>query len=158
MKRTWVAAMAIGLIGALGTAPAHAENIGQEGCTPGYWKNHTGNWFEAGPHSLIPTNTLLNSTRVRFVTSPELAGATLHEALSFRGGSSLLDAERILLRAAAAAWLNAAHEGLGYPYRRFVAGGIVEMVNTAIASGDRAAMLAVKDRLEAANELGCPLG
>lgn len=156
MKRTAVAAIAAALMVGVG-APAHATNIGDEGCTPGYWKNHTENWYEAGPWSGIPTDTELGSDRVGFVTSPELASATLLEALRWGGGPSLLDAERILLRQAAAAWLNAAHEGLGYPYRRAGVDGIRAMVNNAIASGDRATMLATKDRLAAANELGCPL-
>jgi hypothetical protein len=155
MKRTWIAAAAIGLIGTLGAVPAHAENIGNEGCTPGYWKNHTDNWFENGPSSAIATSTLLNSDQVGFVT--HFPSASLLDALNFKGGSTLLQAEQILLRAAAAAWLNAAHEGLGYPLRRFTDGGIVDMVNAAIASGDRATMLGVASYLDGLNNSYCPL-
>jgi hypothetical protein len=46
MKVSRVAAAAAGavLASVLVGAPAHAENIGNERCTPGYWKNHTSNW------------------------------------------------------------------------------------------------------------------
>lgn len=158
MKRTWIAAVVIGLVGsATGAVTAHAENIGEEGCTPGYWKNHTDNWFE-DEGVAIPTTWLLSSPKVGFVTTSALAGDTLLDALGYKGGSGAAGAERILMRAAASAWLNAAHEGLGYPYRRY--GGvypIVPTVNAAIASGDRATMLEVAATLDAANNLGCPL-
>jgi hypothetical protein len=40
-------------------ASAGATNIGSEGCTPGYWKNHTENWEEYTP------STKLNTRRSR---------------------------------------------------------------------------------------------
>jgi len=64
----------------------------------------------------------------------------------------------LLLHHAVAAYLNAAHEGLGYPYRRFgEPGDLRDAINSALASGDRATMLELKDKLDAANNLGCPL-
>jgi hypothetical protein len=149
MKRTLIAAAVIGLVGTLGAAPAQAENIGNEGCTPGYWKNHTDNWQEANASQTL--------TGKGFVTVLVPGSTTLLAALNFGGGPGLLGAEQILMRAAVTAWLNAAHEGLGYPLRRFVDGGILDMVNGAIASRDRATMLAVASYLDDLNNLGCPL-
>lgn len=156
MRKTWVSLAALGLVGALGTtAPAQAYNIGDDGCTPGYWKNHTSNWFEE-PGVAIPVGKTLRGAG--YVTTDALRGDTLLEALSYKGGSGAAGAERILLRAAAAAYLNAAHEGLGYPLRRNAdPGNFVAVVNDAIASGDRATMLEVAAWLDEANNLGCPL-
>lgn len=160
MNKKLTTALVAGLILPLAsmTSGAQATNIGNEGCTPGYWKNHTDNWFEA-PGDPISTNmTLAETGLVPF--DHEFADTTLLEALNFRPRG---DAEMILLRTAAAAWLNAAHEGLGYPYRRaFDSSGSVETnltraVRNAIVSGDRRAQLSLKDVLDAANNLGCPL-
>ncbi len=53
MKRLIAAAVAtlMTLTVAVAMAPAaNAVNIGStEGCTPGYWKNHTDSWQEAKP-------------------------------------------------------------------------------------------------------------
>lgn len=149
----------LGLLAGLfvATSPARADNIGNEGCTPGYWKNHQNNWYETATMK-IPTGTLLNSKYVGFKTSPTFKEDSLLDALKYNGGNTLLGAERNLLRAAAAAWLNAAHEGVGYPYRRNQAPyNIVKTVNDAIASNSRAKMLQVAGELDAANNLGCPL-
>ncbi|MGH3357634.1 MAG: hypothetical protein ACRDO7_02445 [Nocardioidaceae bacterium] len=134
-------------------APAAAEQIGHEGCTPGYWKNHTDNWEETRPGVLL--SNIYN-------VSAALTGVTLEEALGLPGGPGVDGAERNLARAATAAWLNAAHEGLGYPWRRFANGldgrpPLVQFVNDALASGDRATMLAAAERLDTDNNLGCPL-
>lgn len=143
------AALAAGLLTA---APAAATNIGQEGCTPGYWKNHTDNWEEAKPETRLDRRFTLPESLA------EYRSATFHEALSFKGGAGEAGAARILLRASVAAYLNAAHEGLGYPYRRFTEPySIVATVDAALASGDRHRMLAVAAELDAANNLGCPL-
>ncbi len=48
--------IAAALAGSLAVAtPASATNIGQEGCTPGYWKNHTENWEEYSPSTSLGT-------------------------------------------------------------------------------------------------------
>ncbi|WP_067441271.1 hypothetical protein [Nocardioides jensenii] len=158
MKRTWVLGLAMAMVGIVFAAtPAQATRIGDEGCTPGYWKNHTDSWSE-GPGQPIATSTPLNGGRVGFHTTAALMGDTLLDALNYKGGAGAEGAERNLLRHAAAAWLNAASEDLGYPYRRWDdPGNIVPSVNAAIASGDRAQMEAVQMMLADANELGCPL-
>ncbi len=139
----------------LSVAPAaQAVGTGQEGCTPGYWKNHTDSWQEAAPGDLL--SSIYSSARAN------VAGKTLLAALNGGGGSGADGAALILARAATAAWLNAANDDLGYPWRRFGPGedgrpNLVNYVNAAFASGNRAAMLAAAARLDADNNLGCPL-
>jgi hypothetical protein len=130
-------------------------NIGHEGCTPGYWKNHTDNWEEANPGDLF-------SDRFSDGTSGVLVGLTLEQALAGTGGPGVSGAEMILARAATAAFLNAAHEGVGFPWRRFSTGldgrpPLVATVVAALESGSRTDMLALATRLDADNNLGCPL-
>ncbi len=143
--------MAVGFV----VAPAaNAVPIGHEGCTPGYWKTHTDNWEETSPSALV--KDLYTEARAN------VADRTLLEALAGGGGPGADGAASILARAAVAAWLNAAHDGVGYPWRRDSGGldgrpALVPTVNAAFASGDRATMLALASRLDADNNLGCPL-
>jgi hypothetical protein len=150
-----ITALTVGLLGVASTSPASAVRIGEEGCTPGYWKNHTDNWQEAKPSTLF-------SKRFSEGTTGTLEGVTFLQALKGGGGPGVAGAERILARAATAAYLNAAHEGVGYPWRRNAEGldgrpPLVETVNDALASGDRSTMLALASRLDDDNNLGCPL-
>lgn len=154
MRKTFAvlgAALALSL--GAGVAPAVATNIGHEGCTPGYWKNHKNNWEEASPTKLVSSV---------FNVSSALSTTTFAQALSLQGGKGIAGAERTLIRAAVAAYLNAAHEGVGYPWRRYAEGldgrpPLVQAVNDALASGDRQTMLALAAQLDADNNLGCPL-
>ncbi|MFN7150926.1 MAG: hypothetical protein ACK4V6_15785 [Microthrixaceae bacterium] len=134
---------------------AGATNIGNEGCTPGYWKNHTESWEEFTPSS--PLNVYASN----FTFPDELAKyrtVTFLEALNFGGGRGVEGGAQILLRAATAAYLNAAHEGLGYPYRRYQEPfNIQAQVNAALASLDRGTMIELAGVLDQANNLGCPL-
>ena len=137
------------------TTASQAVGTGQEGCTPGYWKTHTDSWQEAAPGDLF--SSLYTSARAN------VANKTLLEALDGGGGPGADGAALILARAATAAWLNAAHDGVGYPWRRVGPGedgrpGLVSTVNAAFASGDRATMLALAAWLDADNNLAeCPL-
>jgi hypothetical protein len=135
-------------------ADAGATNIGTEGCTPGYWKNHTdpGDWEEYTPTTKVGTLFTFPAALSGF------ADQTMLQALAGGGGPGGTGATTILLRAAAAAFLNAAHEGVGYPYRRFVDPfNIQAQVNAALASQNRATILALATVLDGANNLGCPL-
>jgi hypothetical protein len=76
---------------------------------------------------------------------------TFMDALRYQGGSGVAGAQRILLRAAVAAWLNAAHDGLGYPLTR---AEFITEVKDALASGDRQRMLALTAELDRLNNLG----
>jgi hypothetical protein len=150
--RAFIVAAAVAASVVPAALPASADNIGNEGCTPGYWKNHTEAWQDYTPGRLL---------KFPFDFPPELAAygeMSMLQALSFKGGSDLDGAARILLRAAVAAYLNAAHEGVGYPFRRFMDPGNLEsQINAALASLDRDTMLALAAELDEANNLGCPL-
>jgi hypothetical protein len=118
---------------------------GGEGCTPGYWKQDQ--HFDSWP---VPTTTTLADAG--FTNTGLPAGTTLLAALSFQGGPTVQDAKNILLRQAAAAYLNS----LSIAYA-FTTAEVVDMVNDALATGDRDTILDVKDVLDAANNGGCPL-
>lgn len=101
------------LISSLTPTPVFANyeppNGNGDGCTPGFWKNHT-----SEPPWEIPTSTTLDSI-FNFASTPpppevkSLGSKTFLEALSFMGGSTLKEKAQIMLRAAAAAYLNALH-------------------------------------------------
>ncbi len=123
---------------------------GNEGCTPGYWKNHPGAWPPTG----YATGQRVDSVFAGSSGYPDLAAATLMEALSFAGGPGVEGAAEILLRAGVAALLNAAHPGVAYP--RTVA-QVVTAVDAALLSANRDTMLVLAAALDADNNLGCPL-
>ena len=122
---------------------------GNEGCTPGYWKNHLGAW---APTGYSPSQTLESVFDVP--DSWDLDDKTLEEALSFKGGSSVKQAAKILLRAAVAALLNSAHPGVDYVYST---SEVITWVNAALATQNRATILALATQLDEANNQGCPL-
>lgn len=145
-----------GLVAALLVSAPSAQAVisGHEGCTPGYWKNHTDNWQEASPGDAV--SSLYVDAR------SNVAGLTLLEALQGGGGPGADGAAVILARASVAAWLNAAHEGVGYPWRRDRVGEdgrppLVATVNAAFRTGDRDTMLDLARRLDRDNNLGCTL-
>ena len=145
--------LTLGLIGIAG--PASATGVGNQGCTPGYWKNHTSNWQEVPPSRLF-------SAPFSPGTSGVLQGLTLEQTLAGGGGPGVAGAEVILARAATAAFLNAAHDGVLYPWRRSAEGldgrpPLLATVNAALASGDRQTMIDLASRLDTDNNLGCPL-
>jgi hypothetical protein len=120
-----------------------------QGCTPGYWKNHTGSWPATG---YATGEVVLNvfSAAIRF---PELGYSSLLQALSFQGGSSDQGAAEILLRAGVAALLNAAHPNVTYPRTE---ASVLADVNLAL-TGSRDQMLTLAAALDADNNRGCPL-
>jgi len=130
-----------------GPTPSPSPTPGNQGCTPGFWKNHTSAWQCFSPGATVSS--------VFTGVDPSLASSTLLQALSFQGGSTLAGAEEILLRAAVAALLNACPgSGVNYP---LTDAQIVTLVNDAIASGDRATILGVASALDGFNNLGCPI-
>lgn len=144
--------MSLTIVGVASTAQANV--VGMQGCTPGYWKNHTSAWQEANPGQLVKNKY---SDATDFV-----ANWTLLQALQGGGGPGVNGGAQILARAAVAAWLNAADDNLGYPWRRAAPGlggrpPLVETVNAAFASGDRDTMIMLAAQLDADNNLGCPL-
>jgi hypothetical protein len=117
-----------------------------QGCSHGYWKNHISAWpegFDSG--DMISGSFNIGS----------LDDMTLLQAMQFKGpGDSLDDAKRILLQQAVASLLNAADDDVNFPMTEQE---VIDAVNAALASDDRDAILALKDELDAKNNLGCPL-
>ena len=123
---------------------------GGQGCTPGYWKNHTGSW---PPTGYSPSQTV-QSAFSQAAGFPSLGNASLLDGLSFQGGSTLQGGAEILLRASIAALLNAAHSNVSYPR---TPAGVISDVNSALASGNRDTMITLASQLDRDNNLGCPL-
>ena len=122
-----------------------------EGKTPGYWKNHFNepkNAWEATGFSPTDTVGSVFSAAWRY----DLEEDSLLEALKYKGGKGPEGAARILLRAAVAAVLNAAHPEVDYPY---LVARIQFRVNSALISGSREGMLDWKDVFHDFNNLGC---
>lgn len=121
---------------------------GNEGCTPGYWKNHTEAW---GPSGYNPNQTASSV----FANIPgDLGSKTLLQSLDGGGGPSVTGAAKILLRAAVAALLNAAHPDVDYPR---TAASIIADVNAALGSNNRDTILALATALDNDNNRGCPI-
>ncbi|HSG40309.1 MAG TPA: hypothetical protein VLE27_11775 [Thermoanaerobaculia bacterium] len=132
-----------------GTAPPPIAT-GTQGCTPGYWKNHTDSWAAAGQAPGAKVQSVFSQAS----GYSSLGSASLLDALSFKGGSSLDGAAGNLLRASVAALLDASHPGVAYPR---TPGSVVADVDAALASRDRDTILGLASRLDADNNLGCPL-
>jgi hypothetical protein len=120
--------------------------LGEQGCSHGFWKNRgvrIGAWGAAG----FTTGTSLADAGF----GPSDYGSTsMLDALKFDGGSGVLGAQRILLRNAVAALLNASSPDVDYP---LTAAQVVAQVNAALATGDRDAMLALEGTLDDYNNL-----
>lgn len=171
-----LAAAAVMAFGVVLAAPATANEGGTtEGCTPGFWKNHT-DWksYDDGANDTADDN-FPDTTLSHMLRSPDgngtdytfpavygdLGSVTMLAALSQGGGSTLRGAANNLMRHAVAAYLNS-DAGLAYPFRRYTVGEdgsppLVQQIQTALNSQKRGQILALKDKLAAANELGCPL-
>ncbi|QZY27619.1 hypothetical protein [Nocardioides coralli] len=135
--------------------PAQTARKRVVGCTHAYWKHHRDAWQQIAPqHSF---GAVFDGAGGR------VARLTMLEALRARGGRGVEGAERTLARAAAAAWLNAAHDDVDYPWSHTGFGeggrpGLVNAVNVAFTNGDRATMLALAGWLDHdSNRTECPL-
>ncbi|MES1242390.1 MAG: hypothetical protein ABUT39_12285 [Acidobacteriota bacterium] len=128
----------------------YGKVTGDEGCTPGYWKNHTDSWPPTG----FTTGQKVQSVFSKVSLYPALANATLLQALGFQGGSDLSGAAEILLRAATAGLLNTSHPWVDYPGST---SGLISDVNAALASLNRDTIIALAAAIDKNNNLGCPL-
>jgi hypothetical protein len=120
------------------------------GCSHGYWKNHLSSWAQT-PYS---PGDLVSDVWASTAAYPSIAGSTLGSALDFSGGPGVEDAIRNMLKQAVGSLLNAAHPDVSSPY---TVAEIVNMVDVAIATGDRRTILSLAGDLDQANNLGCPL-
>ena len=134
--------------------PAAAQTVGTtEGCTPGYWKNHTEDWQEYSPTQTV-------ASVFSAAADTPYGTLTLLAALNLQGGSGVSGAQQILLRAAVAALLNSAYDPLAFPWQREGSQyrpSLIETVNSALESGTRSTMLSLANWLDQDNRLGCPL-
>ncbi|WIO73175.1 Ig-like domain-containing protein [Porticoccaceae bacterium LTM1] len=127
---------------------------GEMGCTPGFWKNSLGSWADTDP-LVQPTDPITAwFTLPNGVINNNLGGDTLLDALNYGGGDNLLGAAEILLRAAVASLLNATHVDVDFPWSYMQ---VINEVNAALATKDRATILALASDLDADNNLGCEL-
>ena len=104
---------------------------GDEGCSPGYWKNHLDSWVATG----YSPDDDFDGTFGVYLFDPNI---TLGEAIRKGGGGV-----KKLARHGTAALLSAAHPAVGYPLS-------VADVIAAVQAGDA-------ETLADANELGCPI-
>lgn len=104
---------------------------GEEGCTPGYWRNHFEDW---PPTGYSPDDDFDTVFGVDYF-DPDI---TLGQAIKLGGGGV-----KKLARHGTAALLSAAHPDVAYPYT-------VAEVIAFVQSGD-------VDLLDVANNLGCPI-
>ncbi|MBI2918338.1 MAG: hypothetical protein HYY01_10125 [Chloroflexi bacterium] len=118
-----------------------------QGCTPGYWKNHTSVWVGYWPSQTV--------TSVFVPAAPYVSPVdTLLDALGYKGGKTAQGAAQSLLRSGVAALLNASNPAVNYPR---TTGQILSDVNSALSSGDRNTMMSLASTLDLDNNLGCPL-
>jgi hypothetical protein len=121
-----------------------------EGCTIGYWKNHTDRWCNT-----YTPNTLYNNVFVN--APPVLVNKTLLQVLNLGGGGIFN-----LGRQSVAAILNACYDGVGsetfeYSPPYMTVASIIAAVNQAFISGGSAPGL-LGSQLDTLNNVGCPLG
>lgn len=118
------------------------------GCSPGYFKNHLG--------ALVGAGLSLNSTLGHIFPSlmgTALGNTLISDALGWGGGPTLLDAKRVFLRQAVAAYLNIAN-GVNYSISM---ADLQTMVSAVMASNDRSYVLARAALLDSYNNFGCNL-
>lgn len=137
------------------------EEEGEEGCTPGYWKNHAGLEKKNGkfqrnawpPTGFTPDDYLDHV----FSEAGTYFGddmVTLHQGLKLQGGDGAEGAAEILMRAAVASLLNAAHPDVEFTH---TVAQVIGQTNAALASGDRETMLILAAEFDFDNNLGAPL-
>jgi hypothetical protein len=121
---------------------------GNEGCTPGYWKNHPDCW-----ECYDPDYPLCDVFTVPAQLQGEFCDDTLMDALNYGGGAGVEGAARNLFRHAAAALQNACDADVNYP---MTVAGVIQHVNAALATLDKSMIEAAKGILAGYNESGCP--
>ena len=116
---------------------------GGEGCTPGYWKNHTEDWVGYTPGQTVGSV---------FANAGSLGSMTLAEALKTGGGDTLADAKRLLIHHAVAALLNSTHPDVDYA---FTTAQVIAWTSDMLTSTDRDEILGLKDLFDTENNRGC---
>lgn len=128
---------------AIGTAAASTPPCCDCGCASGFWKNHLDEWTMGAPD--IPIGSDLNG---------DGEADTWLDALNYKGGSGIECAQRILYRAYVAAFLNTWAFKENYPGSDQ---NVYEQMIATYSSGDREAMIALAEQLDAWNNGVCAL-
>lgn len=135
-----------------------AAALGNQGCTPGYWKQsqHFDSWTATGlaPTDLISTVFTVPASYT--VNGSAMGGFSLVQGLSFKGGNDVNGKAQTLLRAAIAAVLNASNSSIQYGMSKTA---IVNAVNAALAGGNATTIINLAGQLDGLNNGlgGCPL-
>ncbi len=123
----------------------NGSNVGGEGLTPGYWKNHTSG--KKGQPSEWEKTGFSPSDSYESVFGVDVPGSpTLLDALKAKGGDI-----NALMRHSTAALLNASHGYVDYLYS---AAEVIAMTQAAIASANYEP---TKDLFDAQNNMGADL-
>ncbi len=116
--------------------------VGDQGCTPGYWRNHADRWVGLAPGDLFDTvfgvNYLPGVNVGQAVSTPQSYGA-----FAFHAVAALLNANASLL----------APDHVNYVAYPYSPAQVISEVQAQIATGSPS-----QTNLATANELGCPLG
>jgi hypothetical protein len=120
------------------------EVVGEEGCTPGYWKNSPGCWECYDPEDDFSDTFAIPEQELRGKGKSTYPNPTLMQALNANGGGI-----NALARHAVAAVLNACDADIDYPMTE---GQIIAAVQAAVPDGD---IEGLKDMLDMYNNYGC---
>jgi len=126
---------------------------GDQGCTPGYWKNNHAGWAGGGAKDQSPYEPGDNFESIfKDVTETSNSGAklTIQTALELNGGGA-----RALIRHAAAALLNASHAKVFYGIAS--PDDVIDAFNEAYNSGSRSVIEAQKNEFDELNNAGCSI-
>jgi len=139
--------------------PAFAH---ESGCTPGFWKTNAVNWGAVawGPTGYSPSQTILSAFPGINTANLPNASDTLLDALNYQGGNGLDGATQIILRAAVAALLNAAHPLVdGFPIVFVVTHTVLYSLNVEGCPGCtfRESMLYLATLFDTENNRGCSI-
>ena len=118
------------------------------GCTPGFWRNWTGDDRSPGPQPNAWPYPYTTDTPFDDVFGPDPYGGDLYDVVTARGGGV-----SALGRHTVAALLNAAHPFVSYPLTE---AEVIDMFDN-VDRTSRSAVNDLKDTFEAYNEAGCPL-
>jgi hypothetical protein len=134
--------------------PTFTPTPGNQGCTPGFWKQPQDFMFWGcgyAPNTLVSSIGLLTN-----ICGCDFSSLTMLQALSGSSGNTICDAQAKLYQMAVAALLNACST-VEYP---LTTPQIVFEVNATLASCSRDAILSEASRLNGFNNGpgGCPLG
>lgn len=118
------------------------EKLGQQGCTPGYWKQpqHFDSW------AVYAQTDSYDSV---FGVTAFPSSLTLLAALQQGGGGI-----NALGRHSAAALLNAVSPNVDYP---ITSAQVIALTQAALNSGSKTLVEQTKNQLESYNQLGCPI-